>query len=374
MKGNRRKVILAFTLCAALAMGSGCSLLPVREENRVAPIAQSADEVSMTTYTVVTGDAEDDFLLNVTVNYSDAEQMFFEYGDFVVEKVYTEVGAEVKKGDLLLEAKSDELRNTVNEYQKAYDSYLAHIDYYSGLIDIEDEKKTVYANYGLTYESDVLSSYNVELDNNKKALEVVKKQLEEAQANLDACRIYAPFDGVVTYLAEMGGSYMKGLPVATVSQSNLYVTATTDKTGYFDVGEEYSVEYSGKINEIVEDSEGNMGHSTQTVYGSYTVVCESIEPVNENSDAYQIKFEVKDDFPQTEGLSLNYSRIVIPLSRVENVTVIPAEALITSGDKNMVYMVGEDGSRFIQEIEVGVVGSDTVEVKSGLKPGDKIVR
>ena len=55
-------------------------------------------------------------------------------------------------------------------------------------------------------------------------------------------------------------------------------------------------------------------------------------------------------------------------------TVIPAEALITSGDKNMVYMVGEDGWRFIQEIEVGVVGSDTVEVKSGLKPGDKIVR
>ncbi|MBQ8765508.1 MAG: hypothetical protein IJZ16_01770, partial [Clostridia bacterium] len=70
---------------------------------------------------------------------------------------------------------------------------------------------------------------------------------------------------------------------------------------------------------------------------------------------------------------IHKSHIVFELSSVEDVLCIPEDALITTSDGYAVYMISEDGSKRIQNVEVGIIAEGYAEIKSGLEITDQVV-
>ncbi len=62
------------------------------------------------------------------------------------------------------------------------------------------------------------------------------------------------------------------------------------------------------------------------------------------------------------------------LRDVHNVLVIPSDAVKEGrAGGNTVRVLGKDNKVEVRTVEVGVVGSDKTEIKSGLKAGDKVI-
>jgi hypothetical protein len=61
------------------------------------------------------------------------------------------------------------------------------------------------------------------------------------------------------------------------------------------------------------------------------------------------------------------------LARASNVTTIPVEALVLKGNREAVYSLDARNRIHIRTVDVGLQGSKLAEIKSGLKPGDRVV-
>ena len=56
-----------------------------------------------------------------------------------------------------------------------------------------------------------------------------------------------------------------------------------------------------------------------------------------------------------------------------SVVHVPAEAVVMTGERNLVYVVGVDGALIPKEVVLGIRAGDQVQVFSGVRPGDRIV-
>jgi membrane fusion protein (multidrug efflux system) len=53
---------------------------------------------------------------------------------------------------------------------------------------------------------------------------------------------------------------------------------------------------------------------------------------------------------------------------------IPSDAVLTEGDQTLVFVVNPDSTVVKKPIELGLRRAATVEVRSGLEPGQSVVR
>jgi multidrug efflux pump subunit AcrA (membrane-fusion protein) len=102
------------------------------------------------------------------------------------------------------------------------------------------------------------------------------------------------------------------------------------------------------------------------------VKCTSIEATSELNSTYRIEFDYVSGATELSGNSIK-GAINIVLDEADNVITIPKSALLKSGDGYAVYMENDDGSRRIQDVEVGVISSKLAEIKSGLEVGDCVI-
>jgi Cu(I)/Ag(I) efflux system membrane fusion protein len=52
---------------------------------------------------------------------------------------------------------------------------------------------------------------------------------------------------------------------------------------------------------------------------------------------------------------------------------VPAEAVVMTGERNLVFVVAEDGMLQPREVTIGLRAGDRIEIRSGLKPGERVV-
>jgi multidrug efflux pump subunit AcrA (membrane-fusion protein) len=102
------------------------------------------------------------------------------------------------------------------------------------------------------------------------------------------------------------------------------------------------------------------------------VRCTDIQPTSELNTTYKISFEYVSGDEDISGDTIS-GKIEIVLDEADSVTTIPRTALLKSGDGYAVYMENDDGSRKIQEVEVGVLSGTLAEIKSGLEIGDCVI-
>ena len=181
---------------------------------------------------------------------------------------------------------------------------------------------------------------------------------EAAQGALDNDLITAPIAGTVTAVNIKAGQNVNanqtaiGLISRGMYQIDVYVSSD-DATNL------------------------TLGATSTVTFDAYPGVTFNAGIVNVDSGSsvvgsgadYKVTFQLTDNDPRIQtGLS---AHIVVPGTHKTGVLEIPRTALITENGVHTV-MVRRGGSVVSQVIQTGVIGSDMVEVVSGLREGDQV--
>jgi HlyD family secretion protein len=207
------------------------------------------------------------------------------------------------------------------------------------------------------------SDYDLKLSgNSSQSIAAQAAKVAQAQAQLDEDTITSPIDGIITQEDPNVGEF------AAAGQSG------------------FSVENSGfKVEAFVPEADiakvavGDMASSTLDAYGSYVdfpakvTMIDPAETVLEGVPTYKVTLQfIAPDARIRSGMTAN---LEILTHEASGVLEIPYRAIAVTSTSTTVRLVGKDGKSYkAVPIVTGLKGSDgTIEVVSGLNPGDKVV-
>ncbi|MBQ7920534.1 MAG: biotin/lipoyl-binding protein [Lachnospiraceae bacterium] len=341
---------------------SGCG----QEEQVNKEIVLEAEEESQITYEmspVVKGDVAQ--VLEIKCIYSQTEEieLSFAIDKEVITDVYVEKGDVVKKGDKLVSVDVETAKNKVDEleyqlavtklnYQqlletKEFDVEQAKIDFsYTHMK--EDDEKNMKENL-----QNIEENYKNAIIDAEDNIYLQEKRLEEAKDYVEKGTLYAPIDGIVNFLK----SDLENTPT---NKGEKVVTIYDENSCYFCSDDIEVIPYLDK---------------SQT----YTIVCGlgkamreySVEPVLFEDWKDKIYFKLLDQ--DYDPYNITTGTIEICTEEKQNVLTVDKDAIHSSGENYYVYILDEEGIRRMQFVELGLWGSDVVEVISGLEEGDYVI-
>lgn len=262
-----------------------------------------------------------------------------------VEKTYVNTtGQKVNKGDILLEIYSPQLVTAQEEY----------VDLYLRLLEAEKDNRTS------------------AIDNLKRTLYSTRKRLENFDISRDqidrlekdqtirkTLKIRSPFSGIVEKKHVQDGMEVKpGMNLYSISDiSSVWV--------YADIYE-YEVPW-------IQEGQG----ATMTL--SYIPGKEfsgKVEYVYPYLDSKTRTLKVRLSFPNEDYMLKPgmYANVNISSVPVKNVVAVPAEAVMFSGARNLVFIALGEGRFAPRDVIVGIESGDGFyEIKEGLEAGETVV-
>jgi membrane fusion protein (multidrug efflux system) len=184
----------------------------------------------------------------------------------------------------------------------------------------------------------------------------IKADMEIVRANLSKTVIRAPFSGRLGLRNISPGAYVTPASVlATIQQTNILKLD-------FSVPEKYTSQL--KIGQMVDFS----NEATQKRYRAKIVAVESSVSIDTRSLMVRSIVENKDN----DLVPGSFAKVVLRFEPDPNAIVIPTQAVIPQarGKKVIRY---EGGTAKFVDVTTGVRDSATVQITSGLKPGDTVV-
>jgi len=358
----KRIIITAVTAAAAVVMAaalSACAFLPVEDEPLAAPVLRPYERRQINTVAVRRGDLVQNKTISCRSRPIREENYKFDIGGIYVERVYVSVGDSVKKGDMLAELERREILVQAEEARLAVikqefavesakeDSALRRAERLMNSEGDPDAREALTAAYEKAYED-----YLFNVSYAEKMLEIAVRKYETLQEMAEERVIYSTLDGVVSYAQRFQPQdrSIAGERAFTVSDSSELIYAVTgDDALFFTSGEVYSV----KISKTFTDMRAI-----------------SPEELDGETPANPIMYFTPEDL--TGGLA-TYGYITVEIQRRDNVLFLPAAAIITVGEYQAIYRVGESGFRELAPIETGVTITGKTEILSGLSEGDEVI-
>ena len=259
-----------------------------------------------------------------------------------VIKIYPSEGQYVKKGQLLAQLDDAIMRRSIEEVQTSLD-----------LANIMFEKQKRLWDQQIGTEVQYLTSKN-----QKEALE---KRLATLEEQLDMSKIKAPISGTVDeIMPKVGETVSPGFPAfRIVNNADLSFNA--------DLSESY-IPYI-KRGDLVKL---NFPTIDKTLEARVSIVGQSIDPNNRT-------FKVEIKLPADKLLKSNmFGEVAINDQTIEKAIMVPLEVVQQSEKGPYIFIVqrSADGYKwkaYRKNIETGLSDDGTIQVKSGLSPGEQLV-
>jgi RND family efflux transporter MFP subunit len=259
----------------------------------------------------------------------------------VVTSIKVKVGDTVKKGQVLAELDNQVMVQGLSELQ-------TQIQFANNLY----QKQKNLWEQKIGTEVQYLTAKN-----NKEALE---NKLVTMQQQIDMTRIKSPIDGTVDeIMLKLGQNAAPGVPaVRVVNATHLKIKA--------DLAESYASKVKKGNDVIVSFPDLN-----KEIKSNITFSGSVINPLTRS-------FTVEAALPDNK-LELRPNMVaVLKIAdyKAEDAITIPVNALQSSEEGSYVYIASNKGGKLIAEkaiVETGLTYNNQVEIKSGLKPGDKVV-
>ncbi|NLO89890.1 MAG: efflux RND transporter periplasmic adaptor subunit [Clostridia bacterium] len=313
-----------------------------------------------------------------------------------VASVNVSRGQRVTKGQLLVSLERDELEAQYNQAQAVHKKAVAaYSTTESQIVQAESGFKIASARFEnaekdykrmkTLYEQGVISQKDFDaikaqyqmaeselaaaekqLETAKKtAYELAKADIEQAEASLNLARhrlessnITSPIDGIVAEVnVDPGEMAAMGTPVVTVvDMDSVLATAKVTEKYLKSIKEGQTVEV---LIETVMDRpfKGKVVH---------------ISPVADakSANTYELEVEISNkDHQIRPGMSAMVSLV---LDKAEEVPAVPVDSVIERSGKNIVFVV-EGKKAVVREVALGINDDKYVEIKKGLKRGDRVV-
>ena len=274
-------------------------------------------------------------------------------------------GQQVKKGDVLFRIDS---RDAQLELESAEANLLAALAQ-------ESSAKLEYESTQNLYEKKIVSRYM--LDNATNAYKQAQASTAQAKAtadrarvNLGYCTITAPVDGVIGSVPVFAGDQVSAATYLTMVSGNAKMYAE------FSVSESVLEE---RAHAEVKDNESLLAGMPDATWlfknGSEYPLKGRITSVTGTVDRTTGTLTCKATFPNPDGglYSGIQGTVVIPFE-VNDVMVVPQNAVVRLQDKSLVYKVGPDSCAYSTIVTTAGISSERdLVVTSGLEVGDVIV-
>jgi RND family efflux transporter MFP subunit len=273
-----------------------------------------------------------------------------------LKKWYFDIGAHVKKGDLLAEIETPELDQQ--------------------LLQAQSDLKNAQANLKISQITsgryqDLLSSNSVskqEADQASSDLASKQALVDSSQANIHRLqdlqsfeKLYAPFDGVITARnTDIGALIQAG---DTTPKELFHLSAINQLRVYIAVPEVYAerVKTGEKVGLTLDSMPG------ETFTGILVRNSNAIDPLSRT-----LNVEVDVDNPTGRLLPGAYAFVHLPIPASSNAVTIPANTLLFRSEGLRVGVV-RNGHVALVPITIGHDYGNSVEVISGLTPEDEVI-
>ncbi len=315
--------------------GGGITIDPVTVQNmgvRIAPVERM--DFSAKVRTVGNVDYNETKLYIVTTKISGW-----------IEKLYVNyTGQEVKKGQPLLEIYSPELVTTQEEYLLA----LKNLKLVSG---------SKFASIREGAESLLKSS--------RKRLEywdipdAAIERLEKTGEVKKTINLVAPANGVVTHKNAVEGMKIKAgmqlYKIADLSTVWVYASVYDNEVPWVHEGQKAIMELSYNPGELL----------TGRVAYIYPYL---------NEKARDVRLRLEFPNPDLKLRPGMYANVTLEAHTIKDALVVPVEAVIRSGQRNLVFIAREGGRFEPREVTIGEEGEDgNIRIISGLLEGENVV-
>lgn len=343
----------------------GCNEIVVEDEPIII-VDRKIDEITYNLDEVSIGDVVKTININSEYIQTKEQQISFAEGGKIVDKVYVREGDKVKKGDILVEVRTDNLEEQILDLnykikkaelnysfldkQEEFDKENAHITLIHSRLTGDD-----YCDYEDSIKK-IERNYRYQREDYTDSILFDKQKLDKLNAELSSKKLYADMEGtVISIKADLEGS--------TTKRDDVIMTIVDNSNGLFETKDL-------SLNEICKD--GDL-LSMSVVYGSakgeYV-----ISPYNISSWGEKQQFMII-EAPEGSGLEVGTTgTVTVVVEEKQQILRIPYSALYEADGKYYTYTLDEDNMRKVQFIEIGLIGDQYVEVTSGLKEKDKVIK
>jgi membrane fusion protein (multidrug efflux system) len=332
----RRNIPKAVIILVAIAVLTVISKLPQRE--RGAPPTEVAP-VNVTVMPVISQpQLADTFNLPAVIEPNRIVIVSAEV-EARIERIPLKEGDSVKSGDLLVQINADLIRPLFEIAQEQVKRD-----------QIEFERMDNLVKDNATPQRD--------LDDARTKLVISKSNFNEVSARLERTSIYSPTAGQLNDIIVEEGEYVQvGTPVAEVVDNDtvkVVVDMPERDISFFSVGQKAEVFVNTK------------GRDT-SMTGKISFISELADPQT-RSTRMEISLEHKNRLLRSGQIVLvRFTRQILKAA-----IMVPLMAVIPLEGSKTVYVVNSNQAHR-RQVELGVIKGDHVLVKSGLKPGDRLI-
>lgn len=262
-----------------------------------------------------------------------------------IEKLYVaETGAQVKKGQPLLEIYSPELVSAQQEY----------------LLALSSSEKLVKSSV-----TSIAEGAQRLLDASRRRLklwDISDRQIAALEKNrtvLKTMTLYAPYNGIVTMKSATEGMFTKAgsmlFELADISNVWVYADIYEYELPWVRVGQQATVHLP-------------YAHERH-INGQISMIYPYVEPKTRT-----VKARIELDNPVLQLRPDMYVNVAIQAETVRQVLTVPVEAVLNSGEVQTVFVALDGGKFEPRQVKTGIQDKDgLIEIREGLFDGEQVV-
>jgi RND family efflux transporter MFP subunit len=359
---HKAVVGLVVVLIAAVVLAAIGMFARVHANSALAQRTDAAAAPTVTLAPAQPGAPSDEVVLpgNVTA-YTDSP--IYARTDGYLDHWYADIGAKVKKGELLAIISTPELDKQVAQAQSDLATSEANAN----------NAHTQAQRYSDLVKSNAVSQQDTDTFVNQAS--ATASTVKSAQANLQRLvelqsfeKVYAPFDGVVTAREVDTGQLISSGTGQTAGTELFHLQALQTLRVYTDVPQVFSqtVKRGMKVGLTFPEYPG------RTFEGTLVRTADAIDPV---SRTLLVEVDVNNQAGQLMPGALAQVHLKTPAPA--QTYIVPASALIFRRQGMQVATVTQDSNGSVAHLVSVGIGEDdgaTVQIVSGLNPSDKIVQ
>lgn len=355
----KKKGICIFAALCVLVLCPGCS--EQESEKPQIVLVQEDEEEPFAVVTADYGTITESVSVSCIYTATEEVDLSFPVSDELITKIYVNQGDFVSKGDMLAVLEVEELEQEIAEQQYKVDSLQLKLEQTREIYEFDLSSAETLYQYTAKTDKDkenladkkkaIDKQYKNTLEDLEDSLTIENMRLTKCRKELEEGQIYAPMDGVVTYVKKkLQDSFsIENETVMTICglDSYYFIAENANYLEYFEQGKEFDISYR-------ENSEDKMSRAV-------------VERRDEEAGKVYLKL-LTDEMPESD----TKGSIYLQLAQKENVLCIPASALHES-DKGFFVYLYQDGLLEMRYVTVGLEGEAVVEITKGLTQGDAVV-
>ena len=300
-----------------------------------------------------------------------------------IEKLYIQIGQEVKKGDMIAQIDSTTQQNdvdTIKSKLKSYESQLIAADVAFKVAEKKYDRQKLLSKKNATSKEDLENAQEVFEDAKSQMVQIISMlkeariSLSTAETNLSYTKITSPLDGtIVSVPVKEGQTVNAAMNTPTIVQianlDNMEILIEISEGDILNIRTGDKVTYSilANLDKTYETTLKSIDPGlTLLSNGEYTEVVSSSEAIY-----YYGRLIV----PNPEGeLRIGMTtQNVIFVAAAKDVLTVPATAIKGSGSDKYVNILLADGKVEEKHITTGVSDGFNVEITNGVSEGQKVI-